>query len=436
MPVPEDFGQPVSEHKMSAHPESISDRLVYALAHPLQRRRFHLALVFSTLLFPVIAAGLIAGTIVLIVPVVGLLIFISSRVVFARLMANSILVSSVNYPRVNALAEELKATLGYDKPVYIFVYEQGNFNAYMRFFFFRRAIFLNSELLETGVSDDEVRWLVGRFIGYLRTRRQAGVLGRLIRAAQHLLIFNLFLFPYERAMVYTGDRLALAAINGDISSAISALQKLFVGRQLGYSVNPEGIIEQQRLVKGTFFAFLARLTSAHPHMTSRYVDLIVFAKDYFPAQFAQFEAANPGLPADLEHLTASPQAGAPPPERAAAGARPVQDWAWVGVTAAVVLGIGAFGWDRVSAYRSYDTDYTPSYPTPDTPDSTSTTPDTSNSPDSSQSNTPDTSPSDSNDPSTGLPPHVHRTDSGELEPDDGCAWLNSDANDFRVTCNN
>jgi hypothetical protein len=155
----------------------ITDRLFYVFAHPLYRRRFHLALVFAIILFPVIAAGLILGTLVLIVPLIAFVLWLSSRVFFARLLANSILVSQVNYPRVNALAEELKTKMRYEKPLYIFVYEQGSFNAYMSYLFFRRAIFLNSELLETGVSDDEVRWLVGRFIGYLRARRQAGVLG-------------------------------------------------------------------------------------------------------------------------------------------------------------------------------------------------------------------------------------------------------------------
>src|SRR5579862_8268920 len=285
--------------RMPTDTGQITDRLFYVFAHPLYRRRFHLALVFSIILFPVIAVALIAGTIFLVVPLIAFVLWLSSRVFFARLLANSILVSQVNYPRVNALAEEIKTKMRYEKPIYIFVYEQGSFNAYMSYLFFRRAIFLTSELLETGVSDDEVRWLVGRFIGYLRARRQAGVLGWLIRAAQKLLIFNVFLLPFDRAMVYTGDRIAVAVIGGDISSAISAMQKLLVGRQLGYSVNPEGIIEQQRKVKGSFFAFLARLMSAFPHMTSRYVDLIVFAKAYFPAQYARFAAANPGLPADL-----------------------------------------------------------------------------------------------------------------------------------------
>src|SRR5271170_1055194 len=102
---------------MPAQPAIISDRLFYAFAHPLQNRRFYLALVFSIILFPLIAAGLIAGTIVLIVPAIALFLWIGARTLFARLLANSILVSEVNYPRVNALAEEIKARMGYDKPV-------------------------------------------------------------------------------------------------------------------------------------------------------------------------------------------------------------------------------------------------------------------------------------------------------------------------------
>jgi len=317
------FARPVWEDLMQSQIQPISDRDFSAYAHPLLGRRFALALVFSILLIPVMLLVVIYLTIILIAPFIGLVIWISARVFFARMLGNSVVVSEVNYPRIHALAEELKLKLRYHKPVHIFVYEQGSFNAYMRFLFFRRAIFLNSELLQTGVSDNEVRWIVGRFIGYLRAREQASVAGWLIRTAEHFLMFNLFLFPYERAMVYTGDRLALAAMDGDIASAVSAMQKLLVGRQLGYSVNPEGIIDQQRQIKGTFFGFLARLPTHFPHMTARYVDLIVFAKAFFPAQFANFESANPGLPADLVYLAT----GAPgiAPMRPAPGAmtRPV-----------------------------------------------------------------------------------------------------------------
>ena len=289
----------------------LSKEAFRSFKHPLYNRRFALALFFALLLFPLIGAGLVAGTIVLVVPLFAFLIWMSGRVLYATFLGHSILVSDLNYARIHLIGEDLRARIGYQKKVDIFVYEQGQFNAFLyKFFFYRRAVFLNSELLEAGVTDDELRWLIGRFVGYLRTRRESGFWGWTIRAAQHLLIFDFFILPYERAMVYTGDRIALGVIAGDISSATSAMQKIFVGRQLGYSVNPSGIVAQHRMVKGSLFALLARLPIAYPHMTARYVDLIGFAKKRYPEQFQRFDAANPGLPDDLERLTALPHAHA------------------------------------------------------------------------------------------------------------------------------
>jgi hypothetical protein len=313
---------------VSESPQSISEEAFLSLKHPLQRRRFILALFFALILFPLIAAGLVAGTVVLIVPLIALLLWMAGRVLYAQFLGNSIVVSELNYPRIQRITEGLKTTIGYQKPVTTFVYEQGNFNAaLMKFFFYRRAVFLNSELLEAGVTDDELRWLIGRFIGYLRARRQAGFWGWTIRAAQPLLIFTPLLLPYERALVYSGDRVALAVINGDISTAVSAMQKLLVGRQLGYSVNPSGLVDQHRLVKGSFFAFLARMWTPFPHMTARYVDLIGFARERYPEPYARFEAENPGLPADLQQL------GALPSVTGVAGRDPV----WPSLAAAVVF---------------------------------------------------------------------------------------------------
>ena len=349
---------------MSANAERMDDRTFYFYAHPLRRRRFYLALVFATLLFPLIAFGLIAGTIFLLVPFIALLLWLSARVLFAKFMGNMVLVSNLNYPRIHAIAEELKVTLGYEKPVYVFVYESENFNAYLSHLFFRRAIFLNSEIVEAGVSDDEVRWLVGRFVGYLRARRQAGVLGWLIRAAQYLLIFNLFLLPYERAMVFTGDRLAMAAIKGDVSSAVSALQKLFVGRQLGYSLNPEGIIEQQRRIKGSFFAFLARLPTGFPHMTTRYVDLMVFAKAYFPSQYARFVAANPGIPEDLPRLVPLAEHTTPVlDERTEVKSGMGPGWGFTAGTLAAIALVVIRAWPSVAAEMGRGASFDSSYPT-------------------------------------------------------------------------
>jgi len=316
-----------------------------ALKHPIQRRRFALALFFSLLLFPLIGVALAFGTVVLVVPLFALLLWVGSRTLFAYFLGNCILVSELNYPRVYKIGEDLKDTIGYHKPVSIFVYEQGNFNLFlMKFFFYRRAVFVNSELLEPGVTDDELIWAIGRFIGYLRTRREAGFWGWTIRAAEKLIVFNLFILPYERAMVLTGDRIALDVIGGNISSAVSAMQKLIVGRLLGYSVNPAGLVDQQRLVKGSFFAFLARVGKSFPHTTTRYVDLIDFARQAYPEQFARFEAENPGMPADLPRLAALPDV---PPSSAG-------DPVWLPLVAAVILfSLLAFGvFEAVQAYQN------------------------------------------------------------------------------------
>jgi hypothetical protein len=397
---------------MSAKPNAMSNEQFYAFAYPKQNRRFYLALVFSVLLFPLIAALLVAGTIFLIVPIIVLCVWLAARTLFAHLVGTTVLVSKLNYPRIHAIVEELKVSMGYEKPVYVFVYESSSFNAFLRHMFFRRAIFLNSELLETGVSDNEMRWLVGRFIGYLRARRQAGVLGWLIRAAQHALVFNLFLLPYERAMVYTGDRLAVAAIDGDLSSAVSAMQKIFVGRELGYSINPEGIIEQQRMILGTFFAFLARMASAFPHVTSRYVDLMVFGKTFYPAQYARFEAANPGLPADLMKLGAAHQPA--PVPRSPTRSRPSrQPFGWACATATMALLVCGAVLVRQAANGTYDTAYA--------------APIAAEAPALVAERQPEAA-------GISLPPNVHLDADNTLHPNPGCRWMTSDPNDTRVVC--
>src|SRR3954469_1219463 len=262
------------------------------------------------------------------------------RIFFAHMLGNSVLVSAENYPRILAMTREVQANLGYTKPIYVFVFEDGSFNAYMRHLFFRRAIFLNSQLLQNGVSDREVRWLIGRFVGYMRARQQAGFLGWVIRAAQKLLVFNFFILPYERAMVYTGDRLALAEMGGDITRATSAIPKLLVGRELGYSINPEGLIAQHRKVRGTFFGFLARMGQGFPHTTARYIDLVLFTRAFFPDQYKVFESENPGLPPDLNDLGLAQQnaSGATIPVHA--------PWGWVCacVTVVAMTGVGSAGW--------------------------------------------------------------------------------------------
>jgi hypothetical protein len=274
--------------------------------HPRERSRLILAMVFAVPLILIVVAFVIAslGALLLLIGLGAGFVWIIMEVFYAKFVANAIRVSETNYPRLNDLLDEMKKQIGTSKKVDVFVYQQGEFNAYFKRFFARRAIFVNSELLEQGVSDDELRWIIGRFIGRIRSRELKNVAGWILTVAKKLVVFNLFLMPYERATSYTGDRVALACIDGDVSTAVSAMNKLLVGRSLGYSVNPAGIVEQHRDVKGSFFAFLARLSSDMPHTLTRYVDLIGFAQQQFPQEFQKFVAENPSFQSISRTVTA------------------------------------------------------------------------------------------------------------------------------------
>jgi hypothetical protein len=429
---------------MAATPVAMSDETFYGYMYPCQNRRFYLALVCSIVLFPLVAAGLILGMVAFVVPLVALAVWIGMRVFFAYMLGNSVLVSDQNYPRVYAITEEIKAKMGYAKPIYVFVFEQGSFNAYMRHFFLRRAIFLNSELLQDGVSDPELRWLIGRFVGYMRARKQAGFLGWVIRAAQKLLIFDFFILPYERAMVYTGDRLALAEVDGDVVSATSAMQKLLVGRELGYSINPEGLIAQHRQIKGSFFGFLARIGRAFPHATARYVDLMLFARAFFPEQFKVFESENPGLPADLSQLGLSQLTKSGKPRVARA------PWAWAcaGATVLALTGLGALAWPTVSGLVALPMDpASVDVGTPTAPDNNVALPPAGEPEplatpaavgEESTATHEESAPALAEQPAAPLatpPPNTHFDTAGRVAPDEGCRWLSDQPGDFRVVCN-
>jgi hypothetical protein len=234
-------------------------------------------------------------------------------------------------------------------------------------------------------------------------------------------------------MVHTGDRLALAEIDGDLSSAIAAMQKLLVGRELGYSVNPEGLIAQHRQVKGSIFAFFARMGKGFPHTTARYVELVLFARAFFPEQFKAFEAANPGLPADLAQLGLQEQTQSGEPRLARA------PWGWA-CACATLIGVLAFGsvaWmsvNQLMAGSTYDAGmdlYTPldtGDPAVAPPAAAPVVSDATVAPPVPPSEVvPAQSPSST-------PPNTHLNERGQLVPDPGCRWLNDTQGDFRVVC--
>ena len=97
----------------------------------------------------------------------------------------------------------------------------------------------------------------------------------LLDGLENLRVLNVFVLPYLRATVYTGDRIGLAFCGG-IDVATGALRKMMIGNALASGVSTAALVEQGRRLRTTPFRVVAVLFSSHPHMTDRIVELADF----------------------------------------------------------------------------------------------------------------------------------------------------------------
>ncbi len=267
----------------------ISDRELKLLLHPKEQRHFILALV-ALAPITLLLVGLVIGTaglVLIFFAIAYFLVWFSQELMRTWFLAHSARVDEHSFPGLHRLVEEVKHDLGYEKPVETFVIEEGTFNCLLMPFFQRKILIIHTGLLEQNVSLIEAKWVVARFIGSLRAKSyRLSILQALISTSEKLLIFNLLLYPYERAVVLSGDRLGLAIIGGDIKSALSAMNQLCVGAQCSHQISLTGIARQERDIKG-FFGFLVRIFSSHPPLVHRYRELLSFARDHYPHRLGE-----------------------------------------------------------------------------------------------------------------------------------------------------
>jgi len=215
-------------------------------------------------------------------------------------------VSDENFPEIQQILEDVKRILGYDKDIEVFIVEEGSVNAALAKFFRTRFIVLNSELVRGMLERGKIvqmKWVIARFVGALQAKHyRLDLLRILVDNIEKLQVLNLFLLPYERATQYSGDQIALA-VCGDLEQSMIAFEKLLVGNDLSNRVGIRGILEQAAELRGDIFAFIARLGSSHPHMVSRCLNLLSFARSRYPQMFAQYLADHPELvDANLDRL--------------------------------------------------------------------------------------------------------------------------------------
>jgi Zn-dependent protease with chaperone function len=213
-----------------------------------------------------------------------------------ELVGNAVRVSESNFPEIFDIYNEVRQSLSYKKEIQIYVIEGGTVNAFLTKFFRVEYIILNSELVKDMIDNDfkrtQLKWFIARFIGSIKAKHfRLEILRLTLEYAEKLKVLNVFLLPYERATQYTGDNMGML-VTKDVEQSIIAFNKLMVGNDLASKIRFEGIIEQGKDLKRSYlFSFIARAFSSHPHLVSRYLNLLAYARKEFPEQFEAYVAA-------------------------------------------------------------------------------------------------------------------------------------------------
>ena len=246
------------------------------LRHPVENSLFLIALivVIPLSILALVYAVLTFGIVVL---VIYLLFLFIRNLIYVQFIGNSVRVDEHSFPEIHQAAQEICQIIGYNKEIDIFIYEEGSFNAMLVPFLKKKAVVLNSETVH-GASTTEIRWLIGRFVGYLQGKKLRFMWAEiLLNSLENTWVFNLFLYPYERAAVLTGDRIGAYAVDYNEEAIVSSLNKLMVGPDISHRVNTQSLYQQyQELKSKSFFSLLARLYIPFPHMIRRVAEMHMF----------------------------------------------------------------------------------------------------------------------------------------------------------------
>lgn len=223
-----------------------------------------------------------------ILPIV-LAVVVAHKIARANHMNNMVRVTQRNFPLINDIIREAKDTFGLDQEIEAYVYEKGEYNILLKPLMGRKIILINSELMVSDDLEEEMRFLIGRFVGALASRHFRLMWVEVyLNAIEKLKVFNVLLNSYERSVIYSGDRLGLHFAGGNIATANRVLVKTMVGRDAGPLIDQIGFLEQGAITRGRFSTWLSLIISKFPHTSWRMANLTLYAQDAFPDQTTEF----------------------------------------------------------------------------------------------------------------------------------------------------
>jgi hypothetical protein len=265
---------------------------VHTLLHPSELSRLALAAagvaIFAILALLVLVKATSAGTLgafVLLLFFIAGSIWLGLQVARANQLGRSLRVSHETLPELQAIFDDVRATLGYDRPVEVYVGDKASAPVTTINYLGTRIMILDGGLVGGLLADDkaaELTFLIGREIGALKARlTRLDIFVVILNAVDALKFVAPLLRPYYRATTYSGDQIGMVAA-GDLHAALDGTRRLLVGEKLAPSLGVGIVFPQALLVRRRLLPRFGQLFLAEPHITNRYANLLCFSRYYDP----------------------------------------------------------------------------------------------------------------------------------------------------------
>jgi hypothetical protein len=239
---------------------------------------------------------------------IGFLVFVlvvswvSIQIWRVRLIGDAVLVSADTLPQLQAVVDVVKHRLDYTRPIDVFVVDKisrvlagGSAPITLTTLFGKHILVVEGDALGNPADDgdrQQLVFLLATYVGALKVRYQQWWLPVLmvLQCTGMPFLVTLFILPWYRATVYSGDRIAYACC-GDLDVSLQAVYRSIVGKSVATHLQAEGLTGQAMMARRRFVLRLAQMLRATPHATNRYLDLIAFMRDFDQPAFDGHQAA-------------------------------------------------------------------------------------------------------------------------------------------------
>jgi hypothetical protein len=206
-----------------------------------------------------------------------------------RLLGAAVEVTRETLPEMQDAIDIVRARLNYTRRTPVYIVDKQTPRVSMTSYFGVKVIIIEGTAvadLMTPETRSELIFLLSTYFGALKAEHARWTPALVLFQALGLLKFlDLFLRPWYRATVFTGDQIAYVCC-ADLRVSLSVVYRALAGKEIAPRIRLEGFVEQSLRVRRGKILRLAQLFSHQPHPTNRYLNLIAYAAQTRPQEYA------------------------------------------------------------------------------------------------------------------------------------------------------